>query len=156
MEGLHWLNGPQSHFRYMLQEESTFSNLPCQWDGISYTLVQTHQPSLPSGGNSRILPYWRVPINLIVTWNSHSLDEEPHLRLQMEILFATLVTLWHSITVISFTTLEAFSSWLPFIFFSVVSKNVPIVLSNKLEHCFLAGILAWFCSVVIPHGMSTV
>lgn len=43
-----------------------------------------------------------------------------------------------------------------FFFFLVVSKNVPFVLSNKLEHCFLVGILAWFCSIIIPHRISTV
>lgn len=45
--------------------------------------------------------------------------------------------------------------FLGFLLFLQLPKNVPFVLSDKLEHCFLVGIAARFCSIIILQGIST-
>lgn len=124
-----------SRFRPMLQKENSFWFAP--WGGRWFPepwcrLTSLHSCTSFWRKSSRILPYWLVPFNLIVPWIPRSLDEGSHLKLWMEILFATL---WPLCPV----PLAMIPSppWLPFLSFSNSSKNVPFIFTSKLEHCFL-------------------
>lgn len=118
------------HISDTLQKESRFLICPVTKMAVSYTLVQIQQPfraSLPSEGNTKILPRWLVPRNLIVTWILYSLDGKSHLKLQMEILFATCLPQYQILlTKISLTTLETFFSLAFLLFLRLHVRMSPL------------------------------
>ena len=132
-----------SRFRPVLQKENQVSGLLRGEDGDflnlgAHSLAST--AALPSGGN---------PVGFFHTGSFLSI-----------LLFHEFLTLWMKGLISSsewkFCLLlfghcvqshwQWFPSppWLPFLSFSVSSKNVPFIFTNKLEHCFL-----WEYSLVL-------